>query len=199
MTKVYFKDTLLIMNEQVIANRIRKIRQESGLTLTAAAEKADLTKSALSKIETAGISPPISTLIRIAKALEVPLVEFFVDEEDEPVCVFTPASSGQITDHKGSRFGYRYEALAMSKRNKYVEPFILTIEPGDPPGDFFHKGQEFLYMLDGVMDFTVGESTYRMKAGDSIYFDSAVKHKTQLVGNKAVKFIAVFIQDKSSS
>jgi len=55
------------MDEQLIAGRIRKIRERSGLTLTAAAKRADLTKSALSKIETAGISPPISTLIRIAK------------------------------------------------------------------------------------------------------------------------------------
>jgi transcriptional regulator with XRE-family HTH domain len=190
---------LLTMDEQLIAGRIRKIRERSGLTLTAAAKRADLTKSALSKIETAGISPPISTLIRIAKALGVPLVEFFVDEDQEPACVFTPRNSGQVIDQKSSRFGYRYEALAVSKRNKYVEPFILTIEPGDPPGEFFHKGQEFLYMLSGTMDFTIGDNTYRMKAGDSIYFDSAVKHKTKLIGNKTVKFVAVFIQDKLSS
>lgn len=186
------------MNEQIIAKRIRKLRQESGLTVTAAAKKADLTKSALSKIETAQISPPISTLIRIAKALSVPLVEFFIDEENTPVCVFTPKNARQVVNHQGSQFGYRYEALALSKRNKYVEPFILTIELGDPPGKFFHKGQEFLYMLTGVMDFTVGDNTYRMRSGDSIYFDSGVKHKTQVIGKKTVKFVAVFIQDTAS-
>jgi len=187
------------MNEQIIAKRIRKLRQESGLTVTAAAKKADLTKSALSKIETAQISPPISTLIRIAKALSVPLVEFFIDEQNSPVCVFTPKNTGQIVNHQGSQFGYRYEALALNKRNKYVEPFVLTIEPGDPPGEFFHKGQEFIYMLAGVMDFTVGDNTYMMRTGDSIYFDSEVKHKTQVVGKKTVKFVTVFIQDNASS
>ena len=186
------------MDEQVIANRIRKLRQGSGLTVTAAAKKADLTKSALSKIETAQISPPISTLIRIAKALSVPLVEFFVDEENNPAYVFTPKNTGKAVSQKGSQFGYHYEALALSKRDKNVEPFILTIEPGDPPGEFFHKGQEFIYMLTGVMDFTIGENTYRMRAGDSIYFDSEVKHKTQVIGKRAVRFVAVFIQDSSS-
>jgi transcriptional regulator with XRE-family HTH domain len=186
------------MKEQVIAERIRKIRQEKGLTVTAAAKKADLTKSTLSKIETARISPPISTLIRIAKALGVPLVEFFIDEENTPDCVFTPKNTGQLENHKGSQFGYRYEALALGKRDRYVEPFILTIEPGDPPGEFYHKGQEFIYMLTGVMDFTVGEKTYRMRAGDSIYFDSGVKHKTQVIGKKTVKFVTVFIQEAKS-
>ena len=183
------------MNEQIIANRIRKLRQQAGLTVTAAAKKADLTKSALSKIETAQISPPISTLIRIAKALGVPLVEFFVDEQNAPLCVFTPKNARQVVSHKGSEFGYRYEALALSKRNKYVEPFVLTIEPGEPPGEFYHKGQEFIFMLQGVLDFTVGEKTYRMKAGDSIYFDSEIKHKTQVVGKRTARFITVFIQD----
>jgi len=187
------------MNEQLIAKRIRKIRLARGLTLTEAAKRSELTKSALSKIETARISPPISTMIRIAKALGVALLEFFIDEESNPVCVYTPKNAGQVVNQEGSNFGYRYEALALNKRNKYVEPFILTIEPGDPPGEFYHKGQEFIYMLEGAMEFTVGDNTYRLKPGDSIYFDSEIKHKTQVIGKKTVKFVAVFIQDAAYS
>jgi len=187
------------MNEQIIAKRIRKIRLAKGLTLTEAAKRSELTKSALSKIETAQISPPISTMIRIAKALGVALLEFFIDEENTPVCVYTPKNARQVVNQEGSNFGYRYEALALNKRNKYVEPFILTIEPGDPPGEFYHKGQEFIYMLEGAMEFTVGDNTYRLKPGDSIYFDSEIKHKTQVIGKKTVKFVAVFIQDAAYS
>ena len=186
------------MNEQIIAKRIRRLRQNARLTVTAAAKKADLTKSALSKIETAQISPPISTLIRIAKALEVPLVEFFMYEENSPICVFTPKGSGQVVNQQGSHFGYCYEALALDKRDKYVEPFVLTIKPDDPPGNFYHKGQEFIYILTGVMDFTIGDDIYRMRSGDSIYFNSGVKHKTQIIGKRTVKFIAIFIQDVPS-
>ncbi|MBN2073820.1 MAG: helix-turn-helix domain-containing protein [Actinobacteria bacterium] len=182
------------MNEQLIAKKIRELRKKAGLTVTAAARKADLTKSALSKIETAQISPPISTMIRIAKALGVPLAEFFVDEENDPACVFTPKNARQVVSQKGSQFGYRYEALAPGKRNKNAEPFVLTIEPEDPPGEFFHRGQEFIYMLTGIIDFTVGDNTYRMKAGDSIYFDSGIKHRTQVVGRKKATFVTVFIQ-----
>jgi len=187
------------MNEQIIAKRIRKIRLARGLTLTEAAKRSELTKSALSKIETAQISPPISTMIRIAKALGVALLEFFIDEENSPVCVYTPKNERQVVNQEGSSFGYRYEALALNKRNKYVEPFILTIEPGDPAGEFYHKGQEFIYMLEGIMEFTVGDNTYSLKPGDSIYFDSEVKHKTQVIGKKTVKFVAVFIQDTAYS
>ena len=50
-------------------------------------------------------------------------------------------------------------------------------------------------MLSGIMDFTVGHEVIRMKAGDSLFFDSGTKHKTQIISKKPVKFICVFIQN----
>ncbi|NQT60238.1 MAG: cupin domain-containing protein [Bacteroidetes bacterium] len=182
------------MNEQTIGLTIRKIRQKAGLTLTALAKEADLTKSTLSKIENGQVSTPISTLMRVAKALEVPIADFFYEEKKEPQYIVTKKGEGRIVQHDGTKLGYAYEGLALEKKDKLVEPFLLTINPGDPPGDFHHEGQEFIYMLSGVMEFTIGTDVLKLKEGDSLFFDSAILHKTQNLGKVPAKFICVFIQ-----
>ena len=154
-----------------------------------------MTKGTLSKIETGQISPPIATLMRIAKALDVSITDFFVDADPQPAYVLTRKNQGTIVSRNGSKFGYSYEALALEKRAKAVEPFLLTINPTDPPGEFHHRGQEFIYMLSGRMEFTIAEDRLVLRAGDSLYFDSQQLHKTQVLGKKPTKFICVFIQD----
>ena len=187
------------MDEQNVGNNIRKLRTQAGFTLTSIAKKADLTKSTLSKIETGQTSPPISTLIRIARAMNVPIVDFFADKDKQPTYVLTRKGQGQIVIQNGSQFGYSYEALALKKQHKYVEPFLLTINPDDPPGQFHHNGQEFIYMLSGSIDFTIGDNQFRLKTGDSLFFDSSCPHKTKIVGKKAAKFLCIFIQEKSKN
>lgn len=183
------------MEQYKIANRIRKLRKKAGLTLTAAAEKVDVNKATLSKIETGQISPPIATLMRIAKVLGVSITDFFVDSEPQPAYVLTRKDQGVLVSQDGSKFGYRYQALALEKRDKAAEPFLLTIEPTDPPGEFHHRGQEFIYMLSGRMEFTIDDERLELRAGDSLYFDSSSVHKTQVLGNSPAKFLCVFIQD----
>ena len=185
------------MDEQAIGANIRNIRLESKATLTAVAKKAQITKSTLSKIETGHISSPISTLIRIAKVLKVPVTEFFSEEKPPLTYVVTRKGKGDVVIQEGSKFGYSYEALALAKPNKYVEPFILTVKPDDPPGSFHHEGQEFLYVLSGVLEFTIGKDILTLKPGDSIFYDSNIVHKTKVVGKKAAKFLAIFIQELS--
>jgi len=186
------------MNEQAIGTTIRKIREQAGITVTSAARSAELTKSTLSKIETGQISPPISTLMRIAKALNVRVVEFFNEERQETPYVFTPHGKGKIITQNGSKFGYAYEALALDKHDKNIEPFILTIDQNDPAGEFRHEGQEFIYMISGSMEVSIGEKKLIVKAGDALYFDSSYVHKTHVLGKRPARFLCIFIQDMKS-
>lgn len=183
------------MNEQSIGHNIRRLRQETGLTLTALSHKAKMTKSTLSKIETGRVSAPISTLLRIAEAMEVTISEFFMEEAANPSFVLTRKSQGRLTSRDGSQWGYSYEALALEMKYKIGEPFLLSIQPGDPKGQFQHGGQEFIYMLSGRMIFTVGEHVLRLNPGDSLYFDPTHVHTTQVLGKRPARFICVFMQN----
>jgi quercetin dioxygenase-like cupin family protein len=79
---------------------------------------------------------------------------------------------------------------------KLAEPFVLTIQPDDPPGEFRHGGDEFLYMIQGRMDVTIGDEAYRVSPGDSIYFDPQLSHSFKVLGKKPAKFLCLFIHDR---
>ncbi len=186
------------MKEQAIAQNIRRLRTRAEMTLEEAAQHADLTKSALSKIERGQISPPISTMLRIAAAIGVSITDFFVAEEQEPIYVVTRKNQGDMVSRDGNQFGYAYEALGLRKRDKAAEPFVITINPGDPSGEFHHEGDEFIYMLSGQMELTVDDDPIELKAGDSLYFDSSHAHKTRVCGKKPAKFVCVFVRKNTN-
>lgn len=181
------------ITDESIGRNIRAIRESKKMTLTDTAEKADLTKSGLSKIEKGQSSPPIATLIRIADILEVPVTRFFTLNYDNPPYVFTPHGEGQNVSMQGSKFGYSYEALCLGKGDKKAEPFLLTIRPDDPEGFFYHSGQEFIYMLSGKIAFTIDDDELVMQPGDSLYFDSGHEHRTRVIGSEEAKFICIFM------
>jgi transcriptional regulator with XRE-family HTH domain len=183
------------MDEQLIGANLRQIRLSKGQTLTEVAKMAGLTKSTLSKIETGQVSASISTFMKIADAMGRELAEFFRKPSERLPFVLTRKGKGETIVRGGSKFGYTYEALALEMPGKGVEPFLLTIQPGDKKGTFGHGGQEFIYILSGQMEFTVGPEMMRLRAGDSLYFDPTKKHTTNVIGNKPVKFLCLFIQD----
>ena len=167
------------------------------MSLVELAAQSQLTKGALSKIETGVTSPPISTLMRIADALDVAIADFFVDPNTHPRVVVTRKGEGTI--HENSRVGYSYEALAMEMRSKFAEPFVLTIRPEDPDNQFRHEGEEFVYMLSGQMDMTIDERTYKIAPGDSVYFDSGQLHSFRVRGKRPARFLCLFVHDKRAS
>ena len=186
------------MDERTIGATIRQVRTAAGLTLTAVAKKAELTKSTLSKIENGQVSSPIATLVRLAQALRVPLAEFFAEPHTDPPFVVTRRGKGRIIATDVTRFGYTYEALALGMRHKTAEPFLLTIRPEDGKGEFRHGGEEFIYMLSGRLRFTVGEETLTLGPGDSLAFDPRLKHTTRALGTRPARFLCFFVHDASA-
>jgi transcriptional regulator with XRE-family HTH domain len=182
------------MDEQTVGANVRRIRKKADLTVTELARNAQLTKSALSKVENGLVSSPIATLMRIAEALRVPLAEFFVEEPVARPFVLTRRGEGTVIARDGSRFGYAYEALASEMPQKHAEPFLLTIRPGDPIGQFRHGGEEFLYMLAGRVEFTIGDDRFMLRPGDSLYFDPSNQHTTKVLGGRPARFLCVFIK-----
>ncbi len=183
------------MDERDIGANIRRQREAAGLTLTALAQRAELTKSSLSKIETGQSSAPISTVLLHRGRPGCAACGIFVAPAEEPAYVLTRHGQGRIITRDGSRFGYSYEALALAMRHKHAEPFVLTIRPGDPVGRFRHGGEEFIYMLAGQLAMTIGEDELMLHPGDSLYFDPTHEHTTRVLGKTPAKFLCLFVQD----
>jgi len=184
------------MDERSIGENIRQIRLAAKASLTETAKRAGITKSTLSKIETGQISSPISTLLSIASALGAHLSDFVREETAEKKYVLTRKGEGPLVVRDGSRFGYAYEGLASNFPGRLVEPFLLTIQPGDKTGCFSHGGHEFVYMLSGHVEWSVGPDTFEMREGDFLYFDPSLTHKTRLIGKTPARFLCCFIEKR---
>ncbi len=185
------------MNEKIIGNNIRNWRLKKGLTLTETAKAANLTKSALSKIETGRISPPISTVLRIGQALSVSLAEFFAEPGRAPNYVLTRKGQGKPLVRDGSEFGYSYEALALDMPGKLAEPFMMTIKPSDQTATFQHGGDEFMFILSGKMEFTVAGEMLTLGPGDSLYFNPRHPHSARALGKEEVRYLAMFVEERA--
>ena len=184
------------MDEKAIGNNIRTLRMKKGMTLTETAKAAKLTKSALSKIETGQISPPISTLLRIGQALNIPLAEFFAEPKPAPKYVLTRKGGGVPIVRDGTQFGYSYEALALDMPGKKAEPFMMTTKPSAKSTTFEHGGDEFLFMLSGSLEFVIDGETMTLNTGDAIYFNPRFPHRARALGKKDARYLAIFVEDR---
>jgi len=185
------------MDEKQITRNIKKYRLEKNLSQEKLAKLSDLTKGYISKIEKSDKAPPLSTLSKIAHALDTDIALLTAEELEVPgdvnLCIVRKGEGKKISS--GSLEGYHYEALAFKKRGKNMEPFILT--PAiDEKATFIHEGEEFMYTLEGIHELIYNNKKYILNEGDSVYFDSRIPHTGRSIGKQKAKILAVMYSYK---
>jgi transcriptional regulator with XRE-family HTH domain len=188
------KDELKDLN---LGQKIKNLRQRRGMSLQQVAEKASLSEPLLSQIEGEVVAPPVATLLKISKGLGVNIGYFFQDQEAEKHAVVVPQNERKKVFRRihedPSKVGYYYESLAYPKAEKHMEPFHVTFEVKKKEDLLFftHRGEEFIYVLDGQLEFNYENETYSLGAGDSLYFDSSIPHAFRAVGQNNATAIDV--------
>jgi len=185
------------MDEKQIAKNIKKIRLDNKLSQEKLAELSGLTKGYISKIEKSDTAPPLSTLSKIATALNADITTLTAEElelpEDIDLCIVRKGEGKKIST--ATLQGYHYEALAHKKKGKNMEPFLL-MPAFEEEAVFQHEGEEFMYVMEGVHEFVYKDRKYLLKEGDSIYFDSRIPHTGRSIGKKRAKLLAVMYSYK---
>ena len=183
-----------------IGNKVRRLRLKRGMTLKEVAERTGLSKPLLSQIENNTGAPPIATLIKISNALGVKIGHFFQDAPDQGrlVVVRREERMGLKRLNHADRYagiGYRYESLAHPMVDKQMEPFIVEIDPREASEVQFnqHRGEEFIFVLEGRLEFRSPDRTIEMDEGDSIYFDAAITHGLRGIGGPVKVMVVVYI------
>lgn len=183
----------------LIGHKIRELRKKKRLTLQKLAELTGLTKGYLSRIENSAKPPPIYTLSRICSALEIDMGILLSDNKvsylEIPEIVLNKADEHIITNGRGTPYGYIYEALAVNKPGKNMVPFLVTVGP-KKRGLFQHEGEEFIYVLEGELEFYFKDQTFVLKKGDSVYFDSMFPHGGRSLGKSPAKMLVVIYSYK---
>jgi len=179
-----------------ICDTIKAIREEQGLSLQELAGRTGYSTAVLSQIENHLESPSLGTMVRLAKALHVPIGRFFNREDTEPFTIIRQderQTVSRFASREGVNYGYTYESLGVGKRDRRMEPFFLTLEPATLPSDASssHEGEEFIYVLEGAIDVTLWDHTDVLHAGDSIYYESSIPHRVCCHGEVPAKILAV--------
>ena len=186
-------------NHSVIGAKIRGLRETKNLSIEEIAERSGLTVEQIESIETDQNLPSLGPLIKIARALGVRLGTFMDDNDDLGPIVTRAAdrekdsSISFSNDATDARKHMEYHPLAQQKAGRHMEPFVIDINPEDSP-EFqlsAHEGEEFIYVMQGDVEIVYGKETYKLGEGDSIFYDSIVKHHVHGAPGKSAKILAV--------
>jgi transcriptional regulator with XRE-family HTH domain len=158
-----------------LGQRLRVLRRGRGLSIRILARMSGLNANTLSLIENGKTSPSVSTLQRLAKALGVPMKTFFESGELPKRVVYQKAGRRtQVRFLHGS-----VEDLGAGLATSSANLLLVSIEPGADSGrtPMIHTGHEFIYCLEGSLDYVIDGETYTLGPGDSLFFRAHVPHR----------------------
>ncbi|MCL4234014.1 MAG: XRE family transcriptional regulator [Deltaproteobacteria bacterium] len=182
-----------------IGRKIRLLRESNSVTVDDLARQAGVTPVLLKQIETDVVPPTLGTLLNIAKALGVGMDHFFTDKHPVQKIEHVPAAKRlkvkSSRDDATPRLSYTYESLAWQLVGKHMEPFLIDFNPeiAEQIETASHDGEEFLFVLEGVVLFDGDGRTIELMPGDSLYFYSDLPHRVRAKGPSRARAVAVLL------
>lgn len=174
--------------EGLLAKKIRKARTRRGLTLAQLSKQTNVSVAMLSKIENAKVSSPVSTYAKIAKVLEIPLGELFYEDGSISLSLVRKDERKKCVHFAG----YIGEAIAFKKSPKKMEPFVFAYPPRDAhPSPYQHDNEEFIFVIEGKLEFRYDKTKYVLNLGDCVYFDANTKHSARALNGKPALALVV--------
>ena len=173
-----------------IGPKLRELRDMLGLSLQQLSDRSDVSPAAIHKVEQGNMVPTITTLLKLAAALDRP-VSYFVDEEETSpsYVVYTPAKDRKkvYTSHTGIDLA----GISGPYGQYFVASAIADVIPGASSGEspLRHPGEELIFMLSGTLEIQVGDQTVRLSTGDSVHFRTDREHRWSNPSKKPAKAV----------
>jgi transcriptional regulator with XRE-family HTH domain len=169
-----------------LGHRIREIRAERGLTLTALADAAGLSTGLISQVERGLADPSLETLRRVAKVLDVPLFSLFHQDDAASVAIVRKQRRTQV---KSPDHDIVYSRISPGGGKLEVLHGRLAPHCDSAPEPWAHQSQECLVVLSGALIVEVAGQDYELDEGDSCYLDSTLPHRYRNPGDTYTEFI----------
>jgi len=178
---------------------IRRRRKENGLTLTNLAAQAQISHPFLSQLERGYARPSMTTLERIATALDTTQVSLMLaakptEDRNNPTPVpdgahLLRADEGTTLPQEGDTIGYA-RLLVGGNAASYPQEQVLSRR--EYAGYFQHEQDEWVYVVTGEIEVDLGDGTFvELREGDSLYYAGNIPHRWRLVGPEIAKVIVV--------
>jgi len=172
-----------------VGTRLKELRESRHISMRELARRSELSANALSMIERNLTSPSVSTLNKLALALEIPITAFFKNNPEKHNVVFCKSTErNRVPFLRGL-----WEGLGGESFIGRIEAFLLTLETGGSSGPhgMLHSGHEFVYCLRGKLEYDVAGEIFNLEAGDSLIFASQMMHRWRNVGPNVCNAIIV--------
>ena len=185
-------------NTKIIGEKIKALRESRQIGVEDLMERTGLAQEQIERIESNVDIPSLAPLIKIARALGVRLGTFLDDQDGSGAVVcrkeeHTDNSISFSNNAVSARTHMQYHSLSASKADRHMEPFIIDINQTDENTYELssHEGEEFIYVMEGVVEIAYGKKKHVIEAGDSIYYDSIVPHHVHGFEGQAARILAV--------
>ena len=164
---------------QEIGNRIKGLREGKGISLEKLSEATGFDVQFLQSMEEGRFQPQLGTLMKLSKALDG-VFSSLVSGEGNKNCSITRQGQRLDIDRstfpKGQKQLYTYQGLAPEVKGRHMEPLMVNLKENPDEETSQHNGEEFIYVLDGVVLLKIGEDRFELQPGDSAYYLSNSPH-----------------------
>lgn len=173
------------------AKNLKKVRSEKKLSLQDLADLSGVSKSMLSKIEREEKNPTLQVASQIAEALNMTLSAMLGEHDQKDMMII---KKNQRLIYRDELTGFERHLLSPSFPSKGIE-FILNIIPVGKESAVFpphQKGvKEYIYLSKSKLQVLLGEKTYELEPGDSIYFEADIKHQFKNIGDSECHYYLI--------
>ena len=168
-----------------IGTKIKKARTNKKFSLDRVANETGFSIEYLKDVETGKVMPPVGALLQIARALEIDSGSLLREPESK--------LESRIKAQTKRTDNYAYTTLTPGAENKHLKAFRVLIEAQqDHKGvDYHHEGEEFVYVLSGKIEVAVGEHKNTLEKGDSLHFNSGIRHKIKSISDETAEMLVV--------
>ena len=165
--------------EEGVGERLSVLRKEKGISLEELSKLTGFDVDFLNDIEQNKAQPQLGTSIRLSKALDSAFGRIVSGQGDKLYSVTRKNEKVQIsrsTSHKGSQEVYTYMSLAPDVKGRHMEALIVELKENPDEEMSVHAGEEFIYVLNGVVSLKIGADSFDLEPGDSVYYLSTTPH-----------------------
>jgi transcriptional regulator with XRE-family HTH domain len=182
-----------------VGERIKKLRELKKLSPGDISQRTGISERMIESIEADATAPPLGTLIKLARALEMKMGYLLTRAEPRPFVITRKDERKPVSRHAAEqqrKYGYSYLSLSPGMRDRNMEPFLVTLSPTaeDMPGSA-HEGEEFIYVLEGETEVIIGQHREVLYPGDTIYYHSSIPHVVKCHQGKPSKILAVLFAE----
>jgi transcriptional regulator with XRE-family HTH domain len=173
-----------------LGEKIKTLRTEKSWSLQDLAKRSGISAAGIHRIESNGIIPTITTMMKISDALGK-RVSFFIEENDEDTVFVSAVKRESIFTFKK---GLDLQCVSAKKYGDFIMTAAYAVaEIGASSGKktMSHRGEELVYCIQGRMEFQINNTIYVLKPGDSLHFRTHKEHKWRNIGDVRAKLIWV--------